>query len=108
LVNKQIANQLKLLRPNKVDITIPAMKKNIFERISGLPGSRNRVFRAIDLLHKNAVNLGFKSCLLKENASEIKDIENFAASLKVQHRLDALLSPQLDGSKGPYRHTEVA
>lgn len=104
LINEEIAGQLQRLRPNKVDITIPAISKDAFERISGVSGSRNRVFGAIDLLHKKGVNLGFKSCVLKENESQISEIQDFATSLGALHRLDDMLSPRLDGSKEPYRY----
>ena len=104
LINEKIVKQLVRLRPNKVDITIPAMSKDAFEHISGVSGSRDKVFRAIELLHKNGVNLGFKTCVLKENEDEIKDIQEFANSLGALHRLDDMLSPRLDGSKEPYRY----
>ncbi len=104
LINEKIASELQRLRPNKVDITIPAISKDAFERISGVSGSRNRVFGAIDLLHKKGVNLGFKSCVLKENEQEINQIQHFASSLGALHRLDDMLSPRLDGSKEPYRY----
>ena len=104
LINEKIVEQLVRLRPNKIDITIPAMSKDAFDCISGISGSRDKVFKAIDLLHKNRVNLGFKSCVLKENENEIKEIENFAASLGALHRLDDMLSPRLDGSKEPYKY----
>jgi len=55
-------------------------------------------------LHKKRVNLGFKTCLLKENEKEIEEIQDFAASLSVLHRLDDMLSPRLDGSKKPYKY----
>ena len=104
LINEEIAQELQRLAPNKVDITIPAMSETAFERITGLIGSRKKVFKTIDLLYKNGVNLGFKSCVLKENKSEIKEIEGFAAALGALHRLDDRLSPCLDGSKEPFRY----
>jgi len=104
LITKSIAEELSLLRPNKVDITIPAMTKAAFERITGMVGARQRVFRAIELLHKKEVNLGFKTCILKENVSEINQIQDFAYRLGALHRLDDILSPRLDGSKEPYKY----
>lgn len=104
LIDEKIANKLAELQLNKIDITIPGMSKEPFERISGVAGSRDRVFRAIELLHKKGVNLGFKSCVLKENESEIKDIQDFADSLGALHRLDDMLSSRLDGDKGPYEY----
>ncbi len=104
LINEEITEELVCLRPNKVDITIPAMSKTAFERISGVSGSRDKVFGGIDLLYKKGVNLGFKTCVLKENESEIEDIQKFAESLGALHRLDDMLSPCLDGSGEPYEY----
>ncbi|MDD5097226.1 MAG: radical SAM protein [Candidatus Omnitrophica bacterium] len=106
LINKKLAKELSKLRPNKIDITIPAITKPAFERITELPNSKNKVFKAIHLLHKAGVNLGFKTCALKENKNEIKNIQKFAASLGALHRLDDLLSRRLDGSGEPYKHRQ--
>src|SRR3989338_6458200 len=104
LISEDIADELAQLRPNKVDITIPGMSKAAFEAISGVPGSRDKVFDAIAMLDKRGVNLGFKTCVLKENENEIDKIQKFAASLKVLHRLDDTLSPRLDGSREPFEY----
>ncbi|MFH1191651.1 MAG: radical SAM protein [Candidatus Omnitrophota bacterium] len=104
LIDKMVAKELKRIRVNKVDITIPAMSPSAFERISGVPGSREKVFAAINFLRENKVAMGFKTCVLKENESEIKDIQKFANSLGALHRLDDLLSPRLDGSMEPYKY----
>jgi MoaA/NifB/PqqE/SkfB family radical SAM enzyme len=79
------------------------MTKDAFERITQVSGAQENVFRAIDLLYKRGVNLGFKTCLLKENASQIKEIECFAGSLGAQYRLDDMLSRRLDGSQEPFK-----
>jgi len=104
LIDKDKAQELKRLNPNKIDITIPAMNESVFERITGITGSHDIVYRAIKLLHKKGVKLGFKSCVLNENKNEIKDIQDFAASLGALHRLDDRLSPRLDGDREPYRY----
>jgi len=104
LIDEKIAEELAHLRPNKVDITIPAMTEDAFERITEAEGSHKKVFKAIEILHKKGVELGFKTCVLKENENEIKDIQDFAASLDAMHRLDDMLSPCLDGSGEPYKY----
>ncbi len=104
LINKKIAAELQQLRPNKVDITLPGMSRKVFEKITGVIGSREKTFRAIELLNKDQVNLGFKSCLLKENESEMNQIEEFAASLGALHRLDDMLSVCLNGSEEPFKY----
>ena len=104
LIDDEVAKELSLLGPNKVDITIPGMSRIAFECISGVSGSRDKVFKAIDLLHKKGVNLGFKTCMLKENEKEISQIQDFAHSLGALHRLDDMLSPCLDGAKEPFKY----
>lgn len=104
LIDRIVAEELKRIRVNKVDITIPAMSDAVFERISGVAGSREKVFTAIDLLRENKVPLGFKTCVLKENEFEIKGIQDFSRSLGVLHRLDDTLSRRLDGSEEPYKY----
>lgn len=108
LIDERLAGDLAALGPNKVDITIPGMSERSFESITTIHGAREKVFRAIELLHEKGVALGFKSCRLKENESEIEDIQNFAYSLGASHRLDEILLPRMDGSQEPYRYRAQA
>lgn len=102
LIDKRIADELIRLRPNKIDITIPGMSREVFDKLVGAKGARDKVFKAIELLHKNGVPLGFKTCLLKGNEGEIEEIQKFARSLGALHRLDDTLSARLDGSEEPF------
>jgi len=103
LIGEKEAQALANLQINKVDITIPAMKRTAFEKITGEKGSYLKVFRAIKLLRKNGVSLGFKTCVLKENQKQIRQIKDFSRSIGAMHRLDNILSPRLNGSQEPYR-----
>lgn len=104
LINKKVASELGRLSLNKIDITIPAMHRVAFEKITQVSGSCEKVFTAIELLRQKGVRLGFKTCVLKENEKEIAGIQNFAASLRALHRIDNVLSPRLDGSVAPYKY----
>lgn len=107
LIDKKQIAELARLKINKIDITIPAVSKASFERITGVIGSRDRVFKAIRLLSENRVNLGFKTCVLKENESEIEKIQDFSRLLGCRHRLDDILFPRLDGSREPCRYRGI-
>jgi radical SAM protein with 4Fe4S-binding SPASM domain len=108
LIGQDEAQELKQLNLNKIDITIPALNKSAFEHITGIKGSWGKVFRSIELLYKKGVKLGFKTCVLKDNLKEIKNIQDFAISLGALHRLDDRLSPRLDGDTKPYRYRGVS
>jgi MoaA/NifB/PqqE/SkfB family radical SAM enzyme len=81
---------------NKVDITLPGISEKVFDGVTGLKGSRQAVFSAIDSLRKHKVGLGFKTCQLKANQGEIRAIEHFCASINCGHRLDDSTSPRID------------
>lgn len=104
LINEKIVAELIKIQPNKVDITLPAMSEEVFSRITGVKKAKDKVFKAIKLLLKNKINLGFKSCLLKENEREIPKIIKFCRQLKAFHRLDNQLCARLDGSKEPFKY----
>jgi len=96
LIDKNIAAYFRDVGVNKVDITIPGMSRNVFERITGVVGSHKKVFGAIDLLLKNEVPLGFKTCLLMGNEKEIQAIQKFAHDCGALHRLDDKPMPKWD------------
>jgi radical SAM protein with 4Fe4S-binding SPASM domain len=102
LLDNKAIRKLSVVSPNKIDITLPAMTEPAFEAITGIMGSHRSVFKGIEMLRRESIPLGFKSCLLKQNAPEIEEIKSFCRSLKAAHRLDALLSCRLDGSPEPY------
>jgi radical SAM protein with 4Fe4S-binding SPASM domain len=104
LITKSLASTIAQLAPNKVDITLHSMDANSFDRITGVKGSYKKVFAAVDYLHKENVPLGFKTCLLRENESEINKIGRFARSLGAFYRVDNLLSYRLDGSSDPFKY----
>lgn len=101
LLDKSSVERLARLRLNKVDITLPAWDAAVFDKITGVPGSRARVFRNIAWLHGRGVRLGFKTCLLKGHEQGISKIQAFCRSLKARHRLTTALYPRLDGARAP-------
>jgi MoaA/NifB/PqqE/SkfB family radical SAM enzyme len=96
LLDKKNSQRIADMGVNKVDITLPGISEKVFDNVTGVRGSQKAVFSAIDHLHRDKVNLGFKTCLLKANKSEIKAIEAFCAGIKSPHRLDDALSPPID------------
>lgn len=103
LIDKKMAEYLFRLRPNKVDITIPAISEEAFRQVTGVNGAREAVFNAIRFLHKKNINVAVKTCVVKTNESEIDGIRRFAGHLGIFHRVDDYPSARLDGSKAPYR-----
>jgi len=105
LIDKKMTEALSRIRPNKVDITIPAISEEAFRQVTGISGARGAVFNAVRLLRKKNINLGFKTCVVKANKQEIDYIKRFARRLCIFHRVDEYPSARLDGSKEPYKYS---
>lgn len=104
-IDKEIADELRRLRPNKVEITVHAMNKRIFDKITRAPGSADKVFNAIDLLYKRGIPLGIKCCGMQENKDEVAKVSRFARKLNAVYRFSTELSPRQDCSKSPLKHS---
>ena len=96
LIDRAVAGRIAAAGVNKVDITLPAMREEIFDSIAGVRGARRKVFAAIEHLSKKGVALGFKTCLVKENKDEIRAVRRFCAAGGWRHRFDDSTSPRID------------
>jgi MoaA/NifB/PqqE/SkfB family radical SAM enzyme len=109
LINNKKAAILAKLRVNKVDITLPALTRSNFSAITGVGGFREKVLESARILKEHKVNIGFKTCLLKENENELKQIDKFAVSLGGVCRIGKLVNPhwgefrESRGTFGSYR-----
>lgn len=104
LITLKDVRRLSGIKQLKVDITLPAISAQAFAKITGVAGVRDKVFKAIKMLVNDKVSLGLKTCLLKDNESEIGGILKFAKSLNLEHRLDISPSARIDGSSEPFKY----
>jgi len=86
---------------DKVDITIPAMSRAAFGKVTGVPRYHSKVFRAVKLLKNHGVPLGLKTCDLKANHRELQRIKAFASKVGAPWRVDTEHIPRLDGTPLP-------
>ena len=89
LINRHIAEELRKLTLNKVDITLHSLNRSHFEAISRAKGSYVKVMRAIELLHQRKVPLGIKNCFLALNRDDLQGVKEFAEKLGVVGRIGA-------------------
>lgn len=98
LIDTVIADKLKNIRINKIDITVHSMDKGIFDRITGVRGSAKKVFKAIQLLKERDIPIALKSSGMTLNKKEIPKISAFARQMGVFYRFDSELVPCFDHS----------
>ncbi len=102
LVTPRLADELAVLHPFSIEITLYGCTADTYERVSGVPGSFRRCMEGVRILTDHELPLKLKSTLCALNAQEIWEIKRFAEEeLGLPFRFDALLNARCDGSLGP-------
>lgn len=98
LLTDEIIHLLQDIRPFSIDISIYGASAPVFERVTRLPGSFDRCYRAIDRLIESGLPLSLKTELMTHNIHELESMKAFADSLGLKFRYDGLLWPRIDGN----------
>lgn len=98
LIDKKIANKLLSVNINAVDITLNALKTEVFEKLTGVKDALKRVKTAIKLLIRRGINVKIKTTGMSINRDELVAIGEFARSLNIRYNLDCEVLPCRNGS----------
>jgi radical SAM protein with 4Fe4S-binding SPASM domain len=100
LVSKRHLDVFAEYPPHEVEISLYGMSEDTYERVTGVRAF-GRVMESVDNLVDRHVRIGLKSMILRENAADIGSMESYARSLGVPFRVDPVVTPRLDGDRGP-------
>ncbi len=101
LITEDIADLLKEYPPFSVDITLYGATREIYEKVTRVPGSFERFRRGIDLLRERGIPLQLKSMVMTLNYGEFGAMRDFVEGLGMTFRFDPLINPRLSGSLSP-------
>ena len=102
LLTPSIADRLARHRPRKVEISVYGRTPETHDRVTRAPGSHQRCMQAVRLLAERGIPYELKTMVLSLNQHELPDIRHLAeVELGVKFRFDPLLTPRLDGVRGP-------
>ncbi len=104
LIEENIAEQLADYPPFVVEITLYGRTKEVYEQITGVPGSFEKCMRSVDLLLDRDISVNLKSTVLTINRHELGDMQAFARSKNVDFRFDPIINRKLDGDIAPFRY----
>ncbi|OGW14014.1 MAG: hypothetical protein A3G93_01445 [Nitrospinae bacterium RIFCSPLOWO2_12_FULL_45_22] len=107
LITTQVADFLDEWPPFLVEITLYGITKEVYESITGIPGSFTQCMEGIERLLARNIRLRLKTVVLTLNQHQLYDIKRYVESLGVGFRYDPMINPGLDGSSRPknYRLT---
>lgn len=88
--------------PAKVEITQYGASRETYNEVVDTGGNPHRTFhRGIELLRDAGIRFSMKAIAMKSNVHEVADMRRFADDLGVDFKFDTVISPRIDGGKGP-------
>jgi len=84
-----------------VEISLHAMREEVFEKITGRIGSFKKTLSGIELLRKRGVEVVLKTTVQLENRAELAAVAAYAAKVGATHQAYGNILPKKDGDLGP-------
>jgi radical SAM protein with 4Fe4S-binding SPASM domain len=102
LITPDIADYLMQYRPFAIEITLYGRTQQIYEQVTGIPGSFARCMQGIRLLLERELPLQLKSMAIASNKHELWDMKRFVEDeLGLEFKFDAIVNPRCDCSQSP-------
>jgi len=102
MITKSVADYLEEWPPFAIEITLYGFSREIYEAVTGIPGSWAKCLRGIQLLMERKLPLKLKTVALSINKHEIPLMKKFAEEeLGVEFAFDAMINPRIDCSQSP-------
>ena len=100
-MTKEIANYLKKRPPFAIEITLNSVTGDVYEKISQVKGSFDRVMHGIRVILKAELPLKIKTQVTKENLKQIPMIKDFIKGLGLRFYPNWNLCARLNGDLAP-------
>jgi radical SAM protein with 4Fe4S-binding SPASM domain len=104
LINDRVLEAFVELPPRLVEITLYGATEQVYEAVTGVPGSYRRYLEGLDALTAAGVHIGLKSMIMAENRHEIPLMRAIAHERGAEFRVDPALFPRRDGDPSPLTH----
>ena len=101
LVDEIVARKFKELLPFEVEISFHGSTPESMDKLTGVPGSFERVIQGIKNLRKHDLKVNMKCPITRWNQWEIRDIRNLGESLGCHVEFDPVITPRDDGDTSP-------
>jgi radical SAM protein with 4Fe4S-binding SPASM domain len=100
-ITEKIADRLAEMPPFRIDVTLYGYSRETYEKVTGVAGSHAKCYRGVEILLDRGLPLRLKTVAMKTNKHELPDMFRFAESKGVRFKWDAMINPNLNGSREP-------
>jgi len=106
-MTKEIIKYLKKKPPFVIEMTMNAVTKESYEKISQVEGSFEKVMQGLNLILKAKLPLKIKTQITRDNLGEIPDIKKFIEGSSLKFRPSYDLHARLNGDLTPCNLREI-
>jgi radical SAM protein with 4Fe4S-binding SPASM domain len=99
MIGSAQAERLRRLGIEQVQISIYSHRPEVHDAITKLPGSLRRSLQAIRHLKTHGVKVSISNVLMRQNASDGKEVRKLALELGTQFTIDPTITPKLNGDR---------
>jgi MoaA/NifB/PqqE/SkfB family radical SAM enzyme len=100
-MNKELAGHLRKKPPFVIEMTLNAVTKDLYEKISQVKGSFEKMIDGIKLILKAELPIKIKTQVTKDNLGEISRVREFIEGLGLRFRPSYDLHARLNGDSMP-------
>lgn len=90
--------------PQLVEVSLYGASAEVYDRVTGMPGSYERCLRGIDMLRAAGVEVGLKTVILRDNHHEVARMREMAAERGASFRVDPAIAATFAGDLSPLEH----
>ena len=91
-------------KPLQVEITLYGMTEETYVKVTGVAGMLKKALEGVRLLKDYAIPFNLKTCVTKDNVSEIGKIQEFCSGIGADYRFDAQIHARIDGVHAPHQY----
>ena len=101
LISSELADQIQVLQPFQLDISVYGVTAATYENVTGVPGSFDPFVKGVDRLAERRLPIFLKLIMMTLNVHELALMKQFADSRGLPYRVESDIHPRVDGSQEP-------
>jgi radical SAM protein with 4Fe4S-binding SPASM domain len=101
LITEQHLELFRRRPPHEIEITQYGYTRETYDKVADAGPQFDRFHRGLSRLREAGVSVGLKAIAMKATVDEILPMRDFARGNGMPFRFDAVISPRIDGGRGP-------
>ena len=101
LIDAERARRLKEINPFEVEISIHGARPETHDKLTGIPGSLNKILSALEHLGREKIKTNLKCPITRWNQDELRDVRAIGDRYDMAVVFDPVITPRDDGDRSP-------